>query len=59
MTSRTWPRLLFARTPRTTRTAPARFRPHLQALEDRLAPATLTVNSLLDTREAPRPRSGK
>jgi hypothetical protein len=39
MTSRSWLRRLFARTPRTVRKAPARFRPRLEALEDRLAPA--------------------
>jgi hypothetical protein len=37
--------------PRSTirRPAPGRKRPHLEVLEDRLAPATLTVNSLADT----------
>src|SRR5262245_24946021 len=48
MTTRTWIRRLFARTPRTVRKAPSRIRPRLEALEDRLAPATLTVNSLSD-----------
>ena len=40
-----WTRRLFARTPRTIRQAPARCRPRLETLEDRLAPATLMVNS--------------
>ena len=48
MTSRSWVRTLYARTPRTTRMAPARFRPRLEALEGRLAPATLTVTSTAD-----------
>src|SRR5262245_26725862 len=48
MTARSWIRRLFARTPRSQRRngprqAPdARFRPTVEALEDRLAPATLT-----------------
>jgi hypothetical protein len=52
MTLRTWTRRLFARTPRTSRKEPARFRPRLEALEGRLAPATLTVNSMADTANA-------
>src|SRR5262245_61998211 len=48
MTARTWIRSLFARTPRTIRKAPARCRPSLEALEARLAPATITVTSTLD-----------
>jgi hypothetical protein len=48
MTARTWTRQLFARTPRTIRQAPARFRPLLEVLEGRLAPATLTVTTLSD-----------
>jgi hypothetical protein len=48
MTTRTWIRRLFARTPRTIRKAPARYRPRLEALEGRLAPAILTVNSTAD-----------
>jgi hypothetical protein len=40
-----WTRGLFARTPRTTRQATAGWRPLLETLEDRLAPATLMVNS--------------
>ena len=35
MITRSWIRRLFARTPRTARKAPARFRPRLEALEDR------------------------
>jgi hypothetical protein len=48
MTTRTWIRRLFARTPRTIRQEPARCRPRLEALEGRLAPAVLTVNSTAD-----------
>ena len=48
MTTRTWIRKLFARTPRTVRKAPARCRPAVEVLEDRLAPAVLTVNTLDD-----------
>jgi hypothetical protein len=40
VTTRSWVRKLFARPARTARRAPARFRPRLEALEDRLAPAT-------------------
>src|SRR5262249_21269377 len=40
MFTRTWTRHLFARPPRTIRKEPARCRPRLEALEDRLAPAT-------------------
>ena len=36
MTARSWIRNLFARTPRTRRHEPARFRPRLEALEGRL-----------------------
>ena len=49
MTTRTWIRNLFARTPRTIRKGPARFRPRLEALEDRLAPATFTVTDNSDS----------
>src|SRR5262245_20879467 len=49
MMTRTWIRRLFARTPRTIRKAPARFRPILEALEDRLAPASFTVTTNADT----------
>jgi hypothetical protein len=45
MTTRSWIRRLFARTPRTTRKEPARFRPRLETLEDRLAPAVHDVTS--------------
>jgi hypothetical protein len=38
MAIRSWIRKLFARTPRTVRKAPARFRPRLETLEDRLVP---------------------
>jgi hypothetical protein len=48
MFTRTWIRRLFARTPHTRRKEPARFRPRLEALEGRLAPAVLTVNSTAD-----------
>src|SRR5437870_1062741 len=40
MTARSWLRKLFAsRTPRTVRKAPARYRPSLEALEDRALPS--------------------
>src|SRR5262245_725189 len=39
MTIRSWIRRLFTRTRPTVRKAPARFRPRLEALEDRLTPA--------------------
>src|SRR5262245_3912773 len=45
MTPPSWIRKLFARTPRTVRKAPAR-RPALEALEDRLTPATLAVTPM-------------
>jgi hypothetical protein len=48
MTRRIWIRRLFDRTPCTIRKAPARYRPLLEALEDRLAPAILTVTTLSD-----------
>src|SRR6516165_56948 len=48
MTSRTWIRRLFTRKPLTVRKAPARRRPAVETLEGRLAPATLTVNTLDD-----------
>src|SRR5262245_16439149 len=48
MTPRSWIRRLFARTPRTARTAPARRRPRVEALEDRTVPSTFTVSTLLD-----------
>src|SRR5262245_44486327 len=40
MTMRTWVRNLFSRTPRTIRKPPARYRPRVEALEGRLAPAS-------------------
>jgi hypothetical protein len=39
MTTRSWIRKLFARQPPTIRKAPADYRPRLEPLEDRLAPA--------------------
>jgi hypothetical protein len=49
MTRRSWIRNLFARrVTRPIRKKPPRARPTLEALEDRLPPATLTVNTLLD-----------
>ena len=49
MTMRSWLRNLFARSAaQPVRKARRGFRPCLEALEDRLAPATLTVGSLLD-----------
>src|SRR5262245_36240891 len=52
MTSRSWIRQLFARTSRTARKSmpPRRpaARPGVEFLEDRLAPATFTLGSLLD-----------
>src|SRR5262245_35406783 len=52
MANRTWIRKLFGRKTRTVRKDLVRLRPRLEALEDRLAPAILTVNSLLDTASA-------
>src|SRR5262245_5800928 len=44
MFPRSWIRRLFAtHVPRVIRKAPARFRPRLESLEDRLAPATFDV----------------
>src|SRR5262245_30978657 len=49
MTMRSWIRQLFARpSTRPLRKAPVRRRPHVEALEDRLAPAAYHVTSLLD-----------
>src|SRR5262245_53172668 len=39
MMPRSWIRKLFFRTPRTVRKAPARCRPAVESLEDRLTPA--------------------
>src|SRR5262249_736921 len=53
MTTRSWIRNPFAsRKPRTIRKAPARSRPTVEILEDRMAPATLTVNTLGDNSNA-------
>src|SRR5262245_24235006 len=58
MNPRSWIRRLFARPPRTVRkegsraAGGARCRPAVEALEDRLAPATLTVNSTADNTTA-------
>src|SRR5262245_33985791 len=41
MTVRSWIRRLFARTPHPIRKAPARFRPRLEALEDRVTPTAM------------------
>ena len=49
---RSWIRSLLARKPRTFRRDPARLRLSIEALEDRLTPATLTVNSMADTANA-------
>ena len=48
MAIRTWVRRLFDRKPRTIRNDRARYRPAVEALEDRLAPANLTLSSLAD-----------
>ena len=52
MTIRTWVRRLFDRKPRRapegSHKAPARCRPAIEALEARLAPAVLTVNTWQD-----------
>src|SRR5262245_60607422 len=52
MTTRSWIRNLFARTPRRAphggRKAPRRFRPTLDVLEDRLTPSTLGTTALLE-----------
>jgi hypothetical protein len=48
MTTRSWFRTLFARTPRSARKAAARCRPRFEALEDRVVPATFHVTSLAD-----------
>ena len=53
MTARSWVRRLFARTPRTVRKAPARFRPRIEAIEDRVVPSgDYYVNTLLDDNTA-------
>jgi CSLREA domain-containing protein len=52
MTTRSWIRNRFARTPRTARKARARWRLAVEPLEDRFAPAVFTVNTLADTEDA-------
>jgi hypothetical protein len=49
MAIRSWIRRLFDRKTRTIRKAPARFRPQVEALEDRLTPNAYTMNVLGDT----------
>ena len=46
MTRRSWIRNLFARTPRSLRNNLAGYRPRLEALEERLAPAGLTPSQV-------------
>jgi hypothetical protein len=46
MTRRSWIRNLFARTPRSARHNLAGYRPRLEALEERLAPALLTPSQV-------------
>jgi subtilase family serine protease len=46
MTTRSWIRNLFARTPRSLRNNLAGYRPRLEVLEDRLAPAFLTPSQV-------------
>jgi hypothetical protein len=48
MTSRSWIRRLFDRKPPTIHKAPARRRPAVEVLEQRLAPASLTISTLAD-----------
>src|SRR5262249_12009021 len=48
MTTHSWPRRFYSRTPRTFGEAPARFRPRLEGLEDRVTPSTCNVTSLAD-----------
>src|SRR5262245_1649699 len=48
MSSRSWIRRLFDRKPRTIRKQLARFRPRLEALEDRALPSTITVLTTAD-----------
>jgi predicted outer membrane repeat protein len=48
MTARSWFRNLLSRTPRISRKEPARWRPRLEDLEERLAPAVINVISLAD-----------
>ncbi len=48
MSSRSWIRNMFARTPRTIRKAPARFRPRFESLEDRITPTAYYVTNSND-----------
>src|SRR5262245_31524749 len=48
MITRPWLKKLFARTPRTIRKVPARFRPHIETLEDRVTPSTFNVTNSND-----------
>ncbi|HKB42609.1 MAG TPA: hypothetical protein VKD72_39640, partial [Gemmataceae bacterium] len=48
MITRPWLKKLFARPPRTIRKAPARFRPRVEGLEERVTPSMFTVTSLAD-----------
>jgi hypothetical protein len=48
MTTRSWIRRLFARTPRTARKAPARYRPRLEALEERTLLASYVAMNAAD-----------
>src|SRR5262249_9149308 len=50
MTTRSWIRHVFARTPRTVRKAPARCRLAVEALEDRVIPAASHQLVLIDAR---------
>src|SRR5262249_33907092 len=57
MTARTWVRKLFARPAHTVRKAPARFRPAVEALEDRRVPAALLAGQALLPAAAPPARA--
>src|SRR5262245_13063188 len=48
MTPRPWYRQLFTRPPRTIRTAPARFQPRVEGLEDRVTPSTFYLTNSND-----------
>src|SRR5262249_29150068 len=48
MTTHSWIRRLFPRTPRTVRKAPPRFRPRIAAFEDRITLSTFKVGRLGD-----------
>src|SRR5215472_4360049 len=49
MAARSWIRRLFDRKPHTIRNDRVRFRPRLEALEDRLTPSSYTVTDASDT----------